>query len=163
MATDGSYIRYTAKGRGDAFVYAYMDGSAPIAAGQYAVIKYKIPEGSVGNLTSFEIFASTTLGEAAAGSNIRAAGIIADGEWHIMIIDLSGLETYTKNADGTYNPKHLRIDVIDQKNDSGFFIDVAYVAMHDDLEEIKTLCGSDAHVTLIGTDASVTVINQGKN
>ena len=163
VAVDGSYIRYTGKGKGDAFVYAYMDAKAPIAAGQYAVIKYRIPEGSVGNLTSFEIFASTTLSEAVAGSNIRAAGIVADGEWHIMIIDLSGLATYTKNADGTYNPKHLRVDVIDQKNDSSFFIDVAYVAMHDSLDGILGECGEDAHVTLVNLDASYTVIQNGKN
>ena len=156
-AKDG-YIRYTAKGRGDAFVYAYMNGDAPVSAGQYAVLKYRIPTDSVGSLTSFEIFASTTEKEAVDRSNIRAAGIVADGEWHIMIVDLSGLETFTKNGGGTYNPKHLRIDVIDQKNESSFFIDFAYVAMHDDIDEILAFCADEEHITFIDTDASVTVI-----
>lgn len=154
------YIRYTAKGRGDAFVYAYMDSTAPIAAGQYAVLKYRIPSDSVGTLTSFELFASTTANEAQAGSNIRAGGIVADGEWHIMIVDLSGLETYTRGDDGNYNPKHLRIDVIDQKNESTFFIDFAFVAMHDDLDEIIASCNENDHITLVNTDASYKVIEK---
>ena len=154
------YIRYTAKGRGDAFVYAYMDSTAPIAAGQYAVLKYRIPSDSVGTLTSFELFASTTANEAQVGSNIRAGGIVADGEWHIMIVDLSGLETYTRGDDGNYNPKHLRIDVIDQKNESTFFIDFAFVAMHDDLDEIIASCNENDHITLVNTDASYKVIEK---
>jgi hypothetical protein len=154
------YIRYTAKGRGDAFVYAYMDSTAPIAAGQYAVLKYRIPSDSVGTLTSFELFASTTANEAQAGSNIRAEGIVADGEWHIMIVDLSGLATYIRGDDGNYNPKHLRIDIIDQRHESTFFIDFAFVAMHDDLDEIIASCNENDHITLVNTDASYKVIEK---
>ena len=152
------YIRYTAKGKSEAFVYPYMDSTAPIAAGQYAVFKYRIPSDSAGDLSTFEIFASTTEPEAVGGSSLRFGGVVADGEWHVVIVDLSGLATYAPNPDGSYNPKHLRLDIIDQKKGSDFFIDLAYVAMHDDLDEIVAFCADDEHITFIDTDANVTVI-----
>ena len=155
---DGSYVRYAGKGKSEAFVYPYMDSTAPIVTGQYAVFKYRIPEGSVGTVNSFEVFASTEQSEAVSGSNIKFGGIVADGEWHVMIVDLSGLPTFTQGENGTYNPKHLRIDVIDGKMDSTFFIDFAYVAMHDDIDEIVAFCADDEHITFIDTDANVTTI-----
>ena len=140
-----------------------MDSTAPIVTGQYAVFKYRIPEGSVGTVNSFEVFASTKQSEAVSGSNIKFGGIVADGEWHVMIVDLSGLPTFTQGENGTYNPKHLRIDVIDGKMNSTFFIDFAYVAMHDDIDEILTYCAGDDHITFVDTDANYTVIKDGKS
>ena len=162
LCEGNSYVRYTAKGKSEAFVYAYMDGSAPVATGQYAILKYRIPEGSVGTLNNFEIFAGTQHGEAQGGSSIEFGGIVADGEWHIVIVDLSGIETFTQNESGIYKAKHLRVDVINGKNDEKFFIDLAYVAMHDDIDEILSSCDENAHVTFVDTNGSIAVI-RGEN
>ena len=90
--------------------------------------------------------------EAIYGSSIELGGVVADGEWHVMVVDLSAIETFTPSDDGSYSAKHLRIDVINQKMDNTFFIDFAYVAMHDDIDYIMEFLGEDEDVTFIGAE-----------
>ena len=126
-----------------------MNGTAPMVTGQYAIFKYRIPEGSEGNFEKFELYASTQHSEAVHGSSIDFGGIVADGEWHVMVVDLTAIGTFTPDDDGEYRAKHLRLDIINKKMDDTFFIDVAYVAMHNDLDYVMEFL-SNEDVTFIG-------------
>ena len=143
------YVRYTANGAKEAFIYPYMNGTASMVTGQYAIFKYRIPEDSEGNFEKFELYASTQHSEAVHGSSIDFGGIVADGEWHVMVVDLTAIGTFTPDDDGEYRAKHLRLDIINKKMDDTFFIDVAYVAMHNDLDYVMEFL-RDEDVTFIG-------------
>ena len=66
---------------------------------------------------------------------------IGDGEWHLIIIDLSKcLRTYTADASGKYVAKHLRLDLFNLSSalEAGkkTYVDIAYVGLCDDYTEI---------------------------
>ena len=156
ISEDGSYARYTAKGAGESYVIVYSNSAASTVTGQYAIFKYRVPSEAVGTLGSFEIFASTEASAPVGGSSVQFGKIVSDGKWHVMIVDLSGIETYNA-ADGAYSAKHLRLDVINQKLDSNFFVDVAYVALHDDLDEIMDYLKNEGHITSFDAAGKATV------
>lgn len=158
LEANEEYVRFTANGSGESFVIVYSNPSTPITSGQYAVFKYRIPEGSVGNLANFELFASTTLNEPTGGSSMKFNGVISDGNWQVMIVDLSGIETYIADSEGNYKAKHLRIDIIDKRMTSEFFIDLAYIGIHGDIDEIKAFCTEKENITFVDKDKSHTVI-----
>ena len=161
LSDDETYIRYTGIGAAESFVQVYSNKSASKVTGQYAVFKYRIPTDSKGKLGGFEVFASTTLEEPTGGSSMKFFdGIVSDGSWQVMIVDLSGIETYTANDSGEYKAMHWRLDVIDQQIGSEFFIDLAYVGMHDDIEVIMGFCTDNERITFIDKDKSCTVIRE---
>ena len=62
---------------------------------------------------------------------------IADGEWHVSVIDLEkSTATFTANADGDYAATHLRIDLFNfgkpQEGGDRAYVDLEFVALCED-------------------------------
>ena len=120
----------------EAYINPLEQGSK--VSGQYLIIKYRFPET---NKTiapnSIEIFTSTTNEEPTAEDGFYAP-VTADGEWHVIIINLAETKsnTFTAAADGNYYAKYLRLDVINQVTPTTDCIDIAYVAMFTDYDNV---------------------------
>lgn len=114
--------------------------------GQYFVLKYKT---NIQENPYFEIFTSTqnTSPKGTDAISVISAGnglYLADGEWHIVIIDLSKCgNTFAPAEDGTYIANYLRLDTSNSHGEyaitEGLYTDIAYVGLTDDLKSAVTL------------------------
>ena len=127
----------------EAFVTLHSAPDGDIISGKYLVIKYRIPASNTESTGHFEIWSSTEFEkESAANTGSFKHYPIADGEWHVDVIDLSvsGLKSFTASDDGEYYAKFLRIDFFNVKlANAETHIDVAYVGIDADLKEICDL------------------------
>ncbi|MBQ8408520.1 MAG: hypothetical protein IJY39_06600 [Clostridia bacterium] len=108
------------------------------AKGQYLVIKYRIPTDNPEAIGNLQIFASTKTKVATQSGNFYHAPI-ADGKWHVDVIDLSKASSAITYVDqnGKYYTKLLRIDIFNKVfSNSGTYIDLAYVGIDSDLSKI---------------------------
>lgn len=154
LAADSSYVTIgvNTPSTPEAFLNIYSGGNE--VSGQYIVIKYRIDSKYAGLISDhlfIECFTSTKNTDATAGDHINTLGkglLVANGEWQIQIFDASTLaETFTKNADGKYVAKYIRLDALNQSASEGGIpadleIDIAFVAMCEDtsayLESLNT-------------------------
>ncbi|MBQ7830061.1 MAG: hypothetical protein IJ345_07305 [Clostridia bacterium] len=140
LAADNSYVTIgTEESTPEACLNIYAGGNE--VSGQYIVIKYRIDSKYAGLISDhlfIECFTSTKNTDATAGDHINTLGkglLVANGEWQIQIFDASTLtETFTKNADGKYVAKYIRLDALNQSANEGGIpadleIDIAFVAM----------------------------------
>ena len=132
-------------GRGrDAYFCLFTNGDK--ATGKYLVMKYK--SNAEKNVVQF--FSSTTVvserGEATGNGDffsLTSELYITDDQWHVIVLDLDALlKAYSANDAGEYVPKFLRMDVFnfdigDVSTDE--YVDIAYVGIGSDLEEIVKL------------------------
>ncbi len=144
-----------------------------VHSGKYIVYKYRIPTEYAGKIGYIQFWTSTSNGSAAGNDYISVQGnaIQQDGEWHVMVIDVTKLKhansTFAPDENGIYNARYLRIDY--WNNETNLFpadahIDLAYVGMSDSLNEILAansdmdcvdLLTSRTAYTEIGTTASI--------
>lgn len=150
LSSDGKYFTYTATGAAEGSVWAYKNSAGDKATGQYFVFKYRVPSDSAAMPADIEIFASTSNADETAGDQIQVGDFKSDGDWHVMVIDLSRIATFNEN-NGEYFTKYIRLDIINAKRDSTAFVDIEYFGLHDDLEEIYAL-NSDMN-TIIFVDS----------
>ena len=139
LAADNSYVTIgTEASTPEACLTIYAGGNK--VSGQYIVIKYRIDSkyaGLISDMIHLECFTSTTNTEPTAGDHINTLDkelLKADGEWHIQIFDASTLASFTKNADGNYVAKYLRLDALNNSEKDGVLnmdleIDIAFVAI----------------------------------
>lgn len=118
----------------EAYFTIIPDSSA--VTGKYLVVKYRT---TAANLKQTTIFASTTNTGATGGDNINLVPMYNDGEWHVMVVDL----TQSATVSGTDNIKYVRIDAGYQlaQNET---IEYAYIGFCDDLADV------DASSTIFG-------------
>jgi hypothetical protein len=134
------------------YLYKSTDG---LATGQYFVLKYRAPE----QIGYIQLYAGTNSDSAGKGGVFSLEGpshatkplFIADGEWHIVVIDLSkAMSGFTADAGGKFTAKHLRLDLFnfDRALEDGktTYVDIAYAALCDDYTEIL---GKDTSVSEI--------------
>ena len=123
----------------ETFTYFFQNSEEEkIVTGQYAVIKYRLPSG-INNFSSFEFFASTSE-KAATGSGDRLEYAPKfDDQWHVIILDLSTLESVKPDSNGEYSLNFVRWDFLNGKVSADMYVDVAYFGLHDSLEEIYAL------------------------
>jgi hypothetical protein len=107
------------------------------------VIKYRVVKDTAEafDFGYVELFTSTKNEMPTAGDNYTLKNaIIADGEWHLLIVDASqlGLATVTE-SNGDYALKYFRFDPVNQDpihpNTS---IDIAFIATASSLDDIPT-------------------------
>lgn len=102
--------------------------------GRYLVMKIRVDEG----LSAF------TLGAAINNANPTATYTFVPGfgEWHVMVIDLERQENYTCNApSGTL--VQFRLNAFRKQAASGYVVDIAYVAVVDNLAEAASVIDED--------------------
>ncbi len=169
-ADGSSYIRIQGvEGISDAYKTIYQV-SDDIASGQYIVVRYRYnqpAESEAGKNPKFQFYTSTVDAGAKGEyqmietSNKDRVDLIRDGEWHTVVIDLSKstkaefVAQYQPDVEGRYIPKFLRFDFFNFQMDPASYLDVAYVAFRDDLDEIKAK-NTDVDITVIeGSTATV--------
>ena len=133
-----------------------------IETGQYVMIKYRFPLDNPAEITSpLEFFTSTENEQAKAGDSfIFYDEIIRDGKWHVLVVDVSKYENETiiPEEDGTYKLKYVRFDPINGTNDINYRVDIAYFAIHNNLDEIIEFNAEEGEIHLVEGFGNVTVI-----
>ena len=162
LADDKSYVRFYGKsGIPEAYFNVYSLTKPQFAnvtsTGQYVVFKYRMPAG-ISSLGSFEFFTSTVNTGAVSGDNIVIQNVVQDGEWHVVIIDLSKrLPAFKPNENGEYLAKYFRFDFFNGAVSPEMYIDFAYVGLSDSLEEILSINADMETVTLVDGSDIITV------
>ncbi len=132
--------------------YFTLLSSNKSATGQYLVIKYRATQ----QVGSIQIYTSTENASAAESGTKHLYGeggtgnglFIADGEWKIVIIDLSkAIKTFSAAENGDYYATHLRLDLFNfskpQEGGETAYVDLAYVGLCKD------------YTAILGEDTSV--------
>ncbi len=147
LAADGSYVTFKNDTTAtlDGYFMAVKDGDITEPSGQYMMIKYRTTynkgwevfiganngnTGATGGIDNFTISAQTN------GFN---GGVIADGEWHVVIIDLATINTWNgikPEDDGTYLIDYMRFDIFNTASTDAQTVDVAYIAFADSKEKL---------------------------
>ena len=157
------------------FIRLYGDGTSPEsrltvansfgnATGQYVVIKYRISADEAEWFSNklFDIFCST-VNTGANGDNVTYFGNIkADGEWHIIAVDMSKFESNKEffAEDGVYTANFISFDCFNGTAPTTTYIDIEYIGMTGDLADVESLASELGQYTLIenNIDANQQVI-----
>ena len=132
------YIRLFGDGK-DVEKWLTLDVAAEKATGKYAVIKYRVGKNNDTDLSHFQIYTGTKSDTIiGAGDWLCAYDVKKDGEWHVMAIDISAftLPEFAPNADGSYTVKYFRFDIFNAMMSESSYIDVAYIALCDTIDEV---------------------------
>ena len=121
--------------------------------GQYLVVKYRIQESNPDKF-ALEFFTSTVNTSATGGDGFGLGenqGVLYDGKWHVIVIDLTsyGKSTISPNGDGEYKLQYIRFDPINGRLEPENRVDISYVAVHDNLDDIVEFNMDMDEITLI--------------
>lgn len=149
MSENGiNFIRVNRNGKDQEATLALFDDAKGALAGRYLVYKYRVPQGSAANIGSWQFYTSTENVMYDESGNILIVGQdfnasapnLSDGDWHVIVIDLAAYEDRTEcfkqDEDGNYYIQYLRFDVFNLGYATDAIIDIAYVALHNSLDEI---------------------------
>ncbi len=154
LSEDGSYATVNAiANQSDQNFYLYAPSADLINAdtepetGRYIAIKYRTT-----GAADLEMWAGANNGRTAAkgDENFRINPgnmYVNNGEWQVMILDLSAVQAggnYAANDDGKYYAHYVRWD-IETNNKPAQTVDIAYVAMSDDLMSLASFAGNDVY------------------
>lgn len=123
--------------------HIFSQTEKPTARGRYLIIKYRTDHMDTG-----EIWANTKNASHENGKAYSLQHFIADGNWHIKIVDLEeALPSYVEKG-GKHALKFFRIDFLNTKASKGYF-DISYVALTNKLDkadsyipdEDRLICG----------------------
>ena len=142
-----SYIRFYGHAedstRTEAYIYAYKPATPNAESGKYLAVKYRLPETNAETVKNFEFFVSTVIsGPRDNSCNFSTKAVIADGEWHVLIFDLTKIEKdtfkehFVAASDGKYYPQFIRFDFFNRRMSPESYIDVAFVGMDDSIANI---------------------------
>jgi hypothetical protein len=149
LSDDGEYV--TVAGSSTEATVLLLHGNAN-PTGQYAVLKYRIPEGNPNKLGYWNFFTSTVNSDPSAPDSFAGEGvqIIADGKWHVVIFDMAAREkdTFAPAEDGTYIAKYFRFDVFNSAVSDGTSYDIAYIGLCDSLDDALAYNADMDEVTL---------------
>lgn len=138
IVNDGEFVRIFGNGEAPE-QYFSLDVSDQKVTGKYAVIKYRLPVENDTDLGHFQIYTGTQKDTiVGTGDWLVARNVIKNGEWQVMVIDISAfnLPEFVPNADGSYSAKYFRFDVFNAPMSKSSYIDIAYIAMCESLDEV---------------------------
>lgn len=135
LLENDSYTRfYSSTQYREVYFTAFRKDKVP--SGQYLIIRYRTED----TAAKLEFWASTENMGATPGDNkyLRPndGAIIADGQWHTIIMDLSGWKTVSASG-GVYDVNYIRFDLFDYDApaaDESAWIDIAYLTLCDDYD-----------------------------
>ncbi len=162
LADDKSYTRfYSSTQYREIYFTAFKKDS--VASGQYLIIKYRTEDPKA----SLEFWASTENQGATAGDNKyilqKDGALISDGQWHVLILDLSGWSTVS-DFNGVYDINYVRFDLFDYDKpaaDENAWIDIGYMVFCDDYDAAIAY-ESTADTVTVYNGSSVTTVNKTK-
>ena len=119
-------------------LYLYLDTSAAKVTGQYAVIKYRIPDTSYtkSNIICYTGSATSSTEKATVGASFTFSNVSASGEWIIAVYDMSKTAEYGMSEDGRYYAKYLRLDMLVDE-----YADIAFFGVCDELDAVAPNVG----------------------
>ena len=134
ISADGTFLTVTnEKDKGDG--YFLISDQRGTAVGQYMIIKYRTT--------------SADRWELGAMSKDQSWGWfyvdpIANGDWQTVVIDLSKTpdNQYVADGEGKYYVKAIRWDIMNVKSADEKSVDVAFVAIGDDLDKLLDINGT---------------------
>ena len=163
-------VRFYANPEKDsAFFYAFQ--ANVFETGKYFVMKYRIGKNN-GMAGTFKFYTSTfEKGATYDNHHWSTSTLIRDGEWHVLVIDISEYEklkkikfdnqgreyynTFTESdEDGLYHATFLRIDLFNQLLPESAYIDLQYLGFSNDLEKIKTYNSDLYEIQFSSTNSS---------
>ena len=163
LSDDRSYITLAGSTGGEAIIELFKGNKT--ATGQYVVLKYRIPKATTAPFGYWQFYLNTD-GGAASGDNAYTAegygtAVISDGEWQVLIFDVSAWEkaTYAQNDNGEYVANYLRFDFFNSAFGADVTYDVAYIAFSDSLADIYAYESDMAYVTLATGSKSLAKID----
>ena len=131
-----AFVRF-AGSTSEAYVSFFADNKE--VTGDLLVIKYRVPASNPNNLASWNFFTSTVNNTPVAADSHWAAGmIVSDGQWQVIVVDISGhgKESFKANSDGTYSVNYLRLDIFNEAVNAATVCDIEYVALFDSMDEV---------------------------
>lgn len=153
---------HSSQGGAEAFMPMYYNtvnketGEAETVTGQYLVLKYRVPESNPDELVCLQFFANSESADTNASAFCTLTsenGFISDGQWHVIVIDCSTVgnlsKAVTPNAAGEYKIQFVRFDAFNQKAGPKIGLDVAFFAIHSDIDEIVAANSDMAEVLII--------------
>ena len=143
---------YAHKSFPESLVDLYKNSEGEVT-GQYLVVKYRMPTTNP-NKFGLEFWASTVRTEATSGDNYGLGadqGLVADGKWHVAVVDLSSYRksTFRKDSEGNYKVSYIRFDPINGNMPTDNRVDISYIALHDNLDEIIEFNKDMGEITLV--------------
>lgn len=160
VSNDGSYVTISPVINctyGESYVTVYKSSDAE--SGNYLVLKYRVPLENTEKLNNFDIYISTVNKNMNKNDSLSFAPI-QDGEWHVAILDMSKFNHPSfKTADGKYFCKYIRFDFFNKRHQAETKLDIAYIGMDSNLEEICKLNQDDFAELPIHAGAVVGSVN----
>ena len=144
LAEDGDYVRFygnSAMTESILTIFSSSDEaySSIESTGQYAIIKYRLPKEPATTLNNIQYWSSTLTDVPQGKDKFEYSALVHDGEWHVLIIDLSATHPDYCIADGNgvYNLKFFRLDVFNSPTNvsNDMYMDIAYFGFCDDLSK----------------------------
>ena len=157
---EGEYVRVYGNGTSVESVFNVFTANKSVT-GQYVVIKYRLPADS--NAPYFDVFTSTKLEEATAQNFCQLLSPVCDGEWHVLVADATKFasnQAFPAGGDGNYAAKFMRFDIFNEPTEG--YIDLAYVAMCDNLDKVAANVGEVGEYTLYEGPSETTLIKVGE-
>ena len=130
------FVRFTGSSK-EAYIGLFGANDQP--TGDLLVIKYRSISTNANKIASWNIYTGTVNGEATGADSYWASGmLISDGEWQVLVFDLSvyGKEGFVKDGNGDYTAKYLRVDIFNDAMPETVSLDVEYIAMYKDITEV---------------------------
>ncbi len=153
LSEDRSYVSmYGQDGAREHFFIPYENGKV---VGKYVVIKYRYgADNPTTPASKIEIFTSGTAEKPNPNCKFYAP-VVTDGEWHVLILDLSRVQDpgmsdrVMSDANGNYTVKFFRLDPMNYPTTAADRFDLAYVAVSNSLANIYRYVGlTDAEAYL---------------
>ena len=157
LSDDRTYVTFSRAGESSDGNIVLFQSEAAGESGQYLVFKYRTD-----HATKVQLWANTLAAGPDNGTASFRTDIVADGNWHIVIYDLSAsLESHVKAVDGKYSIKFARMDILENKYSEGY-IDLAWVVLCDDIGELDfTITDEDKAYCSHIADYTKTATNKG--
>ena len=153
LVEDGEdFVRFNWTGAaGEAYTMLYANGSA--LTGNIMVVKYRAPKGAnPGKFSNCHLASCANSKNPGDGTYNGFDGtvLVADGEWHYMIIDLAGRGAFEASSDGKYYARYIRCSwststyVDDNGETKNAYLDIAFVAFADNIDAVDNFVVNNA-------------------
>ena len=147
VENDMEFFRVNRGGKTNEATITFFDDANGILSGRYLVYKFRLPQGADAQFNKWEFYIATehTMYDADGNILIGAENYVADcldladGEWHVVVVDLEAYgkaDSFKAADDGSYYAKYLRFDVFNAGGNPETILDLAYIGMHNSLDEI---------------------------
>lgn len=153
LSADGKYVTVSNKiGAGNGFFFVIDGGVNGVNAGQYVMVKYRT--------TSADkwLWYIKTAGMSYGYIQVDP---IADGEWHVIVIDLSKSPdgTYVIDGSGEYRASAIRWDIMTVASDSKKSVDIEFIATGNDIEKLADSQNVESYVNYDRFDGRVATVD----